>query len=165
MILAKLGKLSTAQDLTSGTTTDSENVIQMSAVDWAAITDAWLVIDTETIATGDGSDTYKFQLVMASEATLDTTFEVLSVTITAYNEHRIGTVGNRILAVNIGKMLNEMQGTSYSSYYFLGLISTISAGATISINASISPTEPPTIPHAQSVVSNVGVPAHMSAGS
>ena len=164
MILPKPGILSKAQDLTAGST-DSTNTIQMAAIDWSAFTDLWLVIDTETIATGDASDTYKFALVLASEAGLDMTFEVVSVTITAYTDYRIATAGNHILAINIGKMLNEILGASLSDYPHLGLISTISVGATISINAALSTVEPPTISHAQPTKSTVGVPTHCSAAS
>ena len=164
MILPKPGILSKAQDLTAGAT-DSQNVVQMAAVDWAALTDIWWIVDTETIATGDADDTYKFQLVLASEEGLDTTFEVVSVTVTNYAQHRIATAGNHIIAVNIGKMLNEILGASLSDYPYLGMISTISDGATISINAALSTVEPPTISHAQPSESNVGVPGHCSAAS
>lgn len=161
MILAKAGVLSTAQDLTVGTT-DSENVIDLSAADYVGITDLWLTVQTETIATGDGSDTYEFKLVVASEATLDTVKEVCKVIITGYEDSRIATAGNNILCVNIGKMLKEV---ATSTYRYAGLMSIISSGATISINASLSPSEPKTDYHAQVVASNVTVPAPASAGS
>lgn len=158
MILAKPGILSTAQDLTSNTTTDSENVIQMAAVDWASYTDLWWLVETETVATGDSSDTYKFALVVSAEATLDTNIEILSRTVTSYVENTVAVAGGRIVSCNIGKMLNEVLMDDMSTYYFVGMISTISAGATISINAALSPTEPPTFIHKQTVVSNVGTP-------
>lgn len=164
MILAKLGKLCVAQDLTA-TTQISDHVIYMPAIDWGAVTDVWLVIDTETIATGDASDTYAFHLVMSAAAALTSTVEVLALTITGYADHRLATAGNRILAVNLGKQLNEMLGTSLSDYPYIGLSMTVSTGGTLSVNAQLSPTEPRTIPHAQTVVSNVGVPAKCSADS
>lgn len=162
MILTELGKLSTAQDLTSNTTTDSENVIQVSALDWGMLTDIFWVVDTETVATGDADDTYRFQLVVSQEATLDTNIEVLSRTVTGYTAYSIAGAGRHIICCDIRKMLNEILGTGLSSYPYLGMISYISTGATISINAALSPTEPPTIPHSQAVVSNVGVPTHAS---
>jgi hypothetical protein len=157
MILSAPGKLSTEQDLTAGAT-DSENVIQMSAIDWAAYTDLWWVVDCETIATGDAADTFAFQLVLSQEATLDTNVEVLSRTVTGYQAHSLATAGNHIIDINVGKMLNEILGTGLSDYPYLGMISTVSTGGTVSINAAMSPSEPHTISHAQAVVSNVGVP-------
>ena len=165
MILDQKGKLSTAQDLTSGTTTDSENVIQYSAIDYAAMTDLWLVVDCETIATGNDSDTYKFSLVMSQESTLDTNKEVVAVTVTGYADNRLATAGRRILSVNVGKQLSGMLETDGSDYDFVGLISVISAGATVSINASLSPTEPPTIHHKMVTESNVAIPEVTSEGS
>lgn len=163
MILTKLGILSTAQDCTTNTTTDSENVILVSALDWGALTDVWWVVDTETLAVGDANDTYQFQLVLAqTETPLATVVEVLSRTVTAYNSWSIAAAGRRILGVNVGKMLNEILGTGLSDYVYIGMRTILSDGATVSINAALSPYEPRTIPHAQAVVSNVGVPTHAS---
>lgn len=159
MILAFLGKLATAQDLTAGAT-DSENVMQVSANDFVHPTDVWLTIDTETIATGDGSDTYKFQLVLSQEATLDTNKEVCSVTVTGYADKRLATAGRHIVALNVGKMLKDILDSDGSDYPYIGLISTISDGATISINAALSTSEPPTEYHRQVVDSNVTVPTN-----
>lgn len=157
MILPHLGKLAAAQDLTAGAT-DSTNVIEFAAIDWGEYTDLWWTVDTETIATGDAADTFAFQLLLSQESTLDTNIEVLSRTVTGYQAYSVGTAGNHIVCCNVGKMFNEILGTGLSDYEFIGMISTVSAGATISINAALSGTEPPTISHAQSVVSNVGVP-------
>jgi hypothetical protein len=157
MILSAPGKLSTAQDLTAGSA-DSENVIQMTALDWGAYTDLFWVVQCETIATGDGADTFQFQLILSQESTLDTNVQVLSRTITGYASKGLAVAGDTIITVNIRKMLNEILGTGLSDYPYLGMISTISTGATVSINAALSPTEPPTISHSQAVVSNVGVP-------
>jgi len=163
MILTELGKISTAQDCTTNTTTDSEDVIRIPALDWGAITDVWWVVDTETLAVGDANDTYQFQLVLAqTETPLATLVEVLSRTITGYASWSIAAAGRRILSVNVGKMLNEILGTGLSDYIYLGMRTILSDGATVSINAALSPYEPRTIPHSQAVVSNVGVPAHAS---
>lgn len=158
MILTKLGKLSTAQDFTSGQTKDSENVIQVEALDWGALTDVWWVVDTETIATGDGSDTFQFQLVLSAESTLDTNVEIASRTVTGYAAWSLAVAGRRILALDIGTMLNDILGTGLSTYPFLGMITAVSSGATLSINAALSPYKPQTIPHSQAINSNVGVP-------
>lgn len=157
MLLAKLGILSTAQDLTAGTT-DSENVIDLSAVDYAGLSDVWLHVETETVATGDGSDTYEFKLVLATEATLDTIKEVCKVVITGVTDSRIATAGKRILSVNLGKMLAQLAS---STYRYLGLMSVISDGATVSINAAISNSEPRSDDHRQVVDSNVGLPSSL----
>lgn len=156
MILEAFGILSTAQSLTAGTT-DSENVVYMPATDYCAVTDLWLVVDTNVLATGDGSDTYEFKLVVASESTLDTILEVCKVVITGYADARIATAGNRILGVNIGTMLNDC--FDISTYPYLGLISVISSGATISINAALSTGKPRTKDNTQVTRSNVGVPS------
>jgi hypothetical protein len=158
MILPFLGILSTAQDLTSGST-DSENVIQLPATDYIGITDVWWVVDCETVATGDGSDTFDFILYLSQEATLDTNIEVCSVGFTGYADIRIATAGRHIAALNVGKMLKDMLDTSGSDYPFIGMISTISAGSTVSINAALSNSEPQTEYHSQVNVSNVGTPS------
>jgi hypothetical protein len=161
MIIPKLGNLSKAQDLTP-TTEDSTDVIQMAAIDFAGYTDVWLVIDTETIATGDGSDVFDFSLVVSQESTLDTNLEVVALRITGYADARLATANNRILEVNIGTMLARLQDEDYD---FLGLIYGVTTGGTLSVNASIMTGKPRTISHAQVVVSNVGIPAPASAGS
>ena len=155
-VLDHFGELSTAQDLTVGTT-DSENVIYMPATDYTAITDVWLVVDCETVATGDGSDTYEFKWVVASESTLDTILEVVKVVITGYTDQRIATAGQRIMAVNIGTMLIDCFDNS--SYPYLGLMSVISAGATVSINAAVFIHKPHTKYNTQVVRSNVTIPS------
>lgn len=158
MILQHLGDICTAQDLSVGST-DSEDVILMAAVDWTALTDVYWVVETETIATGDGADTYQFQLVLSQEATLDTNIQVLSRTITGYASWSIAAVERLIVGCNICNMLNDIVGTGLSDYPYLGMISTISAGATVSINASISPSPPKTSFNSQTIRSNVGVPS------
>jgi hypothetical protein len=62
-------------------------------------------------------------------------------------------------------MLKEMLETDGSSYAFIGMKNTLSASTTITINASLSPTEPQTLHHKQVITSPVGVPAISSAGS
>ena len=160
-----VGTLSTAQDLTSGSTTDSENVIQIDDLDFGSPTGLWWFVETETVATGDGSDTYQFQLLVAQEAGLDNTKEILSRTVTGYQDNSIERAGGRIVCVNIAKMINEVLGDDLSSYPYIGMISTISSGAGISINACLTNAEPPTESHSQSVTSNVGTPTVASAGS
>jgi hypothetical protein len=160
MVIPKLGKLSTAQDLTAGAT-DSENVIQLPTTDYVHITDVWWVVDTETIATGDGSDTFQFQLVLAQEAALNNVKEVVSRTITGYADKALATAGRHIIAINVGKMLKDMLDTDGSDYEFIGMISTISAGATVSINAVLSHTEPQDESHRMTTVSNVGLPSSL----
>jgi len=155
MILAKVGKLSVAQDLTEADEI-SENVIDLSTLDYSGLTDLWLTIDCETIAAGDSSDTFDMSLVVAQAAALTTALEVLAVRWTGIADRRCATAGARILGVNIGKMLTQLAD---SDYRYLGLVNTLSAGGTISVNASVGFTEPPTPSHAQNVVSNVGVPA------
>ncbi len=155
MILEEFGSLSTAQDLTSGTTTDSENVIDLGAIDNIGITDVWLALETETLATGDGSDTYDFSLVVSDEATLDTNLEVLGVLITGVTDVRLATAGQPILVINLSK---QLIGLASATKRFLGLISTISSGATVSINCAISPSAPETPKNIQVLRSNVGVP-------
>lgn len=162
MILAQKGKLSVAQAITDADEI-SENVIQYDAVDYAAITDLWWVVDTNVVAATAG--TLKFALVMATAAGLGTAVEVCSVLIAAITDKRVATVGRHIVAINIGKMLKEMLETAGSDYAFIGMKNTLSASTTITINASLSPTEPPTLHHKMTTVSPVGVPAIASAGS
>ena len=171
MILEKLGILSKAQDLIAGSTA-STNQIKMTARDWAAITDVFLSVLVETVATGDGSDTYQFELRVATSTALTTYSQVLSVTVTGYTSRRIAGTHRPIINVNVTKQLKSVcqelidaQSLADTDYIYAGLYSTISSGATISINAALSPHEPPTEDHRQVVESNVGIPAHCSAGS
>ena len=172
MILDKLGILSKAQDLTSGSTTASTNQIKMTARDWAAITDAFLSIVTETIATGDGSDTYTFELRVATSTALTTYSQALSVLVTGSTSRRIAGTHRPIINVNVTKQLKsacqeliDAQSLADTAFIYVGVYSTISSGATVSINAALTPVEPPTEDHRQVVDSNVGIPAHCSAGS
>lgn len=162
MIIASLGKLSVAQDLTDSDQ-DSTNVIQLPATDYAALTDVWWVVDTETVQVTD--DTIKFALVLAQEDTLDNTVEVCSVLIAGTADKRTATVGRHIVAINVGKMLKEMLETSGSDYPFIGMLNDLATSVTISINAVLSPTEPHTVHHKMATVSNVTTPAIASAGS
>lgn len=162
MILAQKGKLSVAQAITDADEI-SENVIQYDAKDYAAMTDLWWVVETNVKAATAG--TLKFALVMATAAGLGTAVEVCSVLIAAITDKRVATAGRRIVAINIGKMLKEMLETDGSDYAFIGMKNTLSVATTITINAALSPTEPPTLHHKMVVTSPVGVPAIASAGS
>jgi len=157
MILASKGKLSVAQTITAADEI-SENVIQMIAADYAGLTDLWWVVDTNVIATGDGADTFKFALVISTSDALTTNQEVCSVNITGYADLRLATAGRHIAALNVGKMLKEIMETSGDTYYFVGMENTLSDGSTISIDASLSPTEPQTLHHKMVTVSNVALP-------
>jgi hypothetical protein len=159
MILQDFGVLSTAQDLTSGSTTDSENVILMAAVDWTALTDLWWVVTTETVATGDASDTYAFVLYCSAESTLDTNIQVASVTVTGYESYPVAGTDRHIVNMNIGQQIHHILGTGLSDYPYLGMISSISSGATISINAAISPSPGQSNFNTQVIRSNVSVPS------
>jgi hypothetical protein len=155
MILEELSVLSTAQDLTVGAT-DSENVIDLGAIADVGYGEMWLTIETETIATGDSADTFKFQLVISEETTLDTNIEVVSRTVTGFASEELANVDRQILMVEVGQLIGELKIATTDRY--LGLISTISAGATISINAAMSPSKPRTRDNTQVTRSNIGVP-------
>jgi len=158
MILQELGVLSTAQDLTAGST-DSENVILMAAIDWTALTNVWWVVTTETVATGDAADTYAFVLYCSQESTLDTNRQILSVTVTGYETYPVAGTDRHIVNVNIAEQIHHIMGTDLSDYPYLGMISTISTGATISIDAAISPSPGHSNFNTQPIRSNVTVPS------
>jgi hypothetical protein len=162
MILDSKGVLSVAQAITDADEI-SENVIQMSANDWIGMTDMWWVVTTNVAAATAG--TLKFELVMATAANLSTAVQVCCVEIAAITDVRVATAGRQIAAINVGKTLAWMLETSGSSYPFVGQKNTLSTATTITINASLSPTEPHTLHHAQTNVSNVAIPARASAGS
>jgi len=171
MLLDKLHVLCKAQDLTVGSAASTDQV-KMTAKEWSALTDLWLVVDTETIATGDGSDTFKYELRIATSTALTTYLQALCVEITGSADARLATAGNHILVVNIGKQvrdvaqdLRDAQTLGDTDFIYAGLYSTVSAGATHSINASLSPSEPHTDYFRQVVDSPVGVPSQVSAGS
>jgi hypothetical protein len=142
MILDAFGVLDTAGAKLAGATTISENVIKLPEVDFSGITDLWLVIDTAVIATGDANDTYEFQLVADTQVGLDgTSVEIIAHTVTGFADVRLATAGRRIFAVNLGEVLMD-PFFDPETYMYLGLNSIISAGATISINASLSTVKP-----------------------
>ena len=142
MILDAMGILDTAGAKLENATTISENVIKLPEIDFSGITDVWLVIETAVVAAGDGSDTFQFQLVADTQVALDgTSVELLSITITGIADVRLATAGRRIFAVNIGEMLMD-PFFDPETYMYLGLNSILSAGATISINASLSTVKP-----------------------
>ncbi len=156
MILASLGKLSVQQDLTASDE-NSTNVIQIAAVDWAAMTDLWWFVQISTIAAGDGSDTFNFSLVFAqTETPLATLKTVLSTgDITGIADKRLATVGRFAAAFNVGKQMKQMLEEDASDYVYIGQTNVISTGGTVSINAGLSFTEPHTIPHEMTTVSNI----------
>ena len=163
MILASLGKLSVSQALTAADEI-SENVIQLAAADWTHWTDVWWVVQTAVVMATAG--TYKLALVLDTQVGLDgSQIEVCSVLVAAITEKRVATVGRNIVALNVGKMLKDIQEDSGDTYKFLGMENTISASTTISVNASLSPTEPPTIPHKMVTVSPAEAASIASAGS
>ena len=161
MIIASLGKLSAAQVLTGSEI--SENVIQLSAIDYVGMTDVWWVIDTVIAATVAG--TMKFELVMATSAGLGTAIQVCCIDIAAITDLRTANIGRHIIAINIGKQLKDMLHASGSDYPFIGMKNTCAGSTTISINAALSFTEPPTDDKRMSTVSNVDVPDVASPGS
>ncbi len=158
MILQDLGVLSTAQDLTAGAA-DSENVILMAAVDWTALTNVYWVVQTETVATGDASDTYQFQLMASQEAALTTNREIASVTVTGATTYPLAGTDRNIVNLNLLDQIHNIMGTDLSDYPYLGMILTISSGATISINAAVSPSPGQSAFNSQTLRSNVSVPS------
>jgi len=176
MILAKLGELSTAQDLVAGAAV-SENVIKDSAVLGHGMENVWWVVDTETVNDGNGgsSSTYTFSLRVATTTALTTYKEILSVTITGATDKRLLTLGRHLAYANIGAILSQTirdfrseQSLTDSDDVYIGLMSTLADGngdANISINAALSPTKPPTADRTIKVESPVGVPSKASAGS
>ena len=156
MILEEFGILCDGQDLTAETA-DSDNVILLSAIADVGFGDLWLSIETETIATGDGSDTFQFQLVLSEESTLDTNIEVISRTVTGYASEELANIGRAIVSVNVGQMIGELKEAVTDLYLSLQLI--LSAGATLSVNAALSPSKPRTKDNTQVIRSNVGLPS------
>lgn len=162
MILDKKGRLCVAQALTDADAI-SDNVIKMTAADFAALTDLWWVVDTVVAAATAG--TIKLSLVASTAANLATSLEICCVNIAAITEQRVATAGKRIIAVNIGKTIKDILGTLGDTYIYLGMKTDLSAATTITIDASLSTDEPRTDDHEQVVTSPVGVPAKCSAGS
>jgi len=171
MLLDKPFVLCKAQDLTYGSAASTDQA-KMTAKQWSGITDLFLVVDTETIAVGDGSDTFKYELRVATQVGLTTYLQVLCVEITGYADARLANAGNHVLNINVGKAVRDRaqalrvaQSLTDTDYIYVGLYSTVSEDATHSINAALSPSEPHTDYFRQIVDSPVGVPTQVSAGS
>lgn len=163
MILTEVGELSAAQDLTAGAT-QSENIIDMTALGIDGPQPAsplFLDIECETVATGDSSDTFVFDLIASDNTTINTGtqgtnyFKLITADILNYEDPRIATAGEKILSV---KLPNQIRQLARNGFRYLGILSTVSSGATVSINAAIVLGEPETEHNVQVVRSNVGVP-------
>ena len=170
-LLDKPFVLCKAQDLTVGSAASTDQA-KMTAKQYSGITDLFLVVDTETIATGDGLDTFKYELRVATSEALTTYLQSDCIEITGYADARLATAGNHVRCINIGKEVRDRaqalrvaQSLTDASYIYVGLYSTVSAGATHSINAALSPSEPHTDYFRQIVDSPVGVPTQVSADS
>ncbi|MFA6281586.1 MAG: hypothetical protein WCY05_03685 [Candidatus Omnitrophota bacterium] len=155
MIKPEVGDLSVLQALSAGAAI-STNVIDLQALNYAGITDLWVVVDTAVIAAGDAADTFEFGLVVSAAEALTAPLEIVSVAITDIADVRLATIGRHIMALNIGKMIRDI---ATSTYRYLGFAYTLSSGATVTVNAMISNSEPPSLYHAQVCTSNVGLPA------
>ena len=112
MIIPSLGKLCVTQALTDADDI-SDNVLQIPAIDYVAMTDVWWVVDTNVIAATVG--TIKLSLVMATGANLATSVQVACVEIAAITDKRVAKAGRHIVAMNVGKMLKDMLDTDGSS--------------------------------------------------
>jgi len=157
MLLEHLGVLSTAQDLVVGTAV-SENVINLGAVANVGFGQLWLAIETETAETGADTDTYVFDLVVATAAGLGTYRSVCQVSINGADP-RIAAVNRNIAVMEIGQMIADVMD---ATYYFLGLRSTLAnvgGTAAVSINAAMSPSRPRTRDNVQVTRSNVTIPS------
>jgi len=166
MILTKLGVLSTAQDLTADTV-ESEEILNITALGIDGpqpASNLYLDIETETIATGDSAVVFTFNLVLSDhETTLDNGtvgtdwFNIVGVVITDFEDPRIATAGNKILSCQIPDTLRMIARTDATLLY-LGLLLTVSGGATLSVNAAIMMGRPDTAHNVQVTRSNVAVP-------
>jgi hypothetical protein len=172
MILVGFGKLSVAQALTNGSVV-STNIIDLGAVAKAGLKDVWAVVDTEVVAGAAKGSTSTFAVICrAASDTGITTGPIIAQVTCAYLDTRILTAGKHIMALNIGKMLEDL---ATASFRYLGFYFTLSDGngtATISVNASISPTEPNYLPDTQATISGRSaadlsalIPGVASAGS
>jgi hypothetical protein len=160
-ILDHLGELSTAQDLTNGAA-DSENVIDLGSVANVNFNQMYLDIECETAmgAAAGTTSTFLFELVVASEATLDTIRRVCSIDIrNDVADPRIAAANRHICSMEIGTQVGE---TADGTYRYLGLICTLADGngtATVSINAAVTPAKPRTRDNVQVTRSNVTIPS------
>ena len=156
MILEQLGVLSTAHALLTGAV-DSENVIDLGAVANVGLNEAWLSIQTSVIESGADTDTYKVDVVISNETTLDTNIKLLTIDMLG-SDPRLQTINREWAGFDIGKLIGDMiDGTKR----YLGLIFTLAnvgGTAAVTINAALSPSKPPTKYNTQVTRSNVGVP-------
>ena len=158
MLKEAFGELCTAQDLVAGAV-DSENVILLTALAAVGFGDVWWSVICETANTGGTTDTYKFQLVVATEEALNTYRVVCTVEITGSADPRIAAINRNIANFNVGQQLGLV---SDASYRYLGMISTladVNGTAAVSINADMLVSKPRTRDGVQVVDSNVQLPS------
>jgi hypothetical protein len=160
-VIDHFGELSTAQDLTNGAV-DSENVVDLGAVANVGHGQVWLDIVCETAIGGSAgtTSTFTFNLVVASEAALNTVRSVIQIYIANdVADPRIAAANRQIACVEIGQYLGDVADATYR---YLGLISTLVDGngtAAVSINAALSTARPRTKDNVQVIRSNVTVPS------
>lgn len=152
------GELSTAQDLTAGAT-DSENVLLLTALADVGFGDVWWNVVCETKNTGGTTDTYVFDLVVATEEALTTYRKICTVSITGSADPRIAAINRNIANFEVGHQIAEVADADYK---YLGMISTladVNGTAAVSINADMMVSKPRTKDGIQVVESNVGLPS------
>jgi len=156
MILSQLGKLCDAEELA-----DTDGYIGY-CLDLARATgylgnapDVWVVISTNVAASyADADETYEIQLRCGTD-TDDTDIDtgdkiILSTTALNGDDARLATAGKYILRCSLPYEAN----LRYLQFYYAQTGTT----NTLTIDASISPTKPPTDDNIQVTSSNVGVP-------
>lgn len=155
MILENLGKLCDAQSLAD---TDGYfgDVLDMSSATGylGNASDIWVVISTNVAANYTTNETYELQLRCgtASDGTEITAGAkvIMSTSALSGNDARLSTVGAYVLRCTLPYEAN----LRYLQFYYLQTGTT----NTWTIDASISPTKPPSDENIQVASSNVGVP-------
>lgn len=167
MINAKQGILSVAQEFSYSTGAEiSENVLNVGTLE--DVPDGTF-INIETSAAPAGTGTLTIDLRIALTATLTSGSDgtdyvnIARVYIPAVTDKRIASKGAHVLGCSLPREVRELAEQLGMDY--IGLVVTPTSSLVVSLNASISPSQPRTRDKAQIVSSNVGVPSKASAGS
>lgn len=162
MILEQLGVLDVAHSLGANADEVSQNVIDIGASGLSDLNNMGNVwIDIETVVAAGGSDgTITFDLLVSAnvDMTSSTPVSVLKVVVPDIGDHRVASVGAKILRCTLPFEVWSIANAEGDTYTYLGLYVTQSAASTITYNAAISPSKPSTDFDTQVIRSNVGVP-------
>ncbi len=158
------GELSTAQDLSSGTV-QTENIVDLAALGiqgYGPDADVFIDMECETAAAGDSADTFKYEWLVATTTNLDNGTQSVEYFKLPMTTEILGILDARQLVagakIHSGRIPDQVWQMAKEGFRYFGCQMTVSAGATVSVNVTVSTSRPRTPDNQQVTESDVGVP-------